>query len=451
MNIISERNLFINTSSVPVGNGRDVSINLPQGYADCAFGEQMRMTLSTFLMEKKFYDVNETNNTFFLVAYTTDANLTDMISIPIVIPKGNYKSFGGRQDYGQEVTAGTAPPAWAVNTTRVRSWYNTRGLGYQLLLKIEAALGLEWNGTKYIDNPAGTGVYKVVKDTLTTRDLVIIKHDAVSGRWTITIDIASAITDTAIESRITSKTYKLNFYSFELANYSNFDNAIGKIIGNNLYGAFVDTHELLGGCSVQRNNDLAPATLTQLESVTALFDSVNTTPNVYTGQGSFQASLKTLEAVYVRTNLSSTNFQTASFDSGNDLYPFVISSDILAKIPVYAGTVATSSETNYPAYLENAQVPLADNNPEGLPSALAGTNNVQYGYNDETFPAEYISFIDQGGHTFSMMLNTNHVSQIRMFLTDDKGRLIPWESDGQKACNEMYFTATLKVTITKPL
>ena len=68
MNVIAERNLFINTSSVPVGNGRDVSINLPQGYADCQANEQMRMTLSTFLMEKKFYDVNPTNNTFFLVA-----------------------------------------------------------------------------------------------------------------------------------------------------------------------------------------------------------------------------------------------------------------------------------------------------------------------------------------------------------------------------------------------
>lgn len=441
MNVIAERNLFINTSTVPVGSGRDVSINLPQGYADCAFGEQMRMTLSTFLMEKKFYDVNETNNIFFLVAYTTDPNLADMISTPIVIPKGNYKSFGGRQQYGQDV----ASPAAGANGTIVRNWYNTRGLGYQILLQIEAALGLKWDGEKYIDNPAGTGVYKVVKNTLTTRDLVVVEHDAVTGLWSIDININSQMgVGAAIESRVTGKTYNLNLYSFELANYSNSDNAIGKIIGSNLAGAFVDTHELLGGCSVQSNNDPGPPTLTQLEQITALFDAPNrNNPNNLAAQGYFQASLKTLEAIYVRTNLSSSNFQTASFDSGNDLYPFVISSDILAKIPIYTGTVATSSETNYPAYLENEQT-----SPDIAP---VGTNNVQYGYNDETFPAEYISFIDQGGHTFSMMLNTNHVSQIRMFLTDDKGRLLPWESDGQKKCNQMYFTATLKVTITKPL
>ena len=111
----------------------------------------------------------------------------------------------------------------------------------------------------------------------------------------------------------------------------------------------------------------------------------------------------------------------------------------MAKIPVYAGTVATAQETFYPQYLP----------PDG--ATPAELNNVQYGYSDQTFPAEYISFIDQGGHTFSMMLNTNHVSQIRMFLTDDKGRLLPYESKGQEDCNEMYFTATLKVTISKPL
>ena len=420
MNIISERNLFINTSSVPVGNGRDVSINLPQGYADCAFGEQMRMTLSTFLMEKKFYDVNETNNIFFLVAVKEGGTtLADIISKPIVIQSGNYKSFGGQQTYG----TGEATP----NDTA--KWYNNRGIGYQLVTQIEKALGVTWDESNSRYDRNADGIYPGTGNTASTaRNIVTVTHGSVSGQWTIVIDA------TVLVASPVAINYNFKLFSFELSQGAN--NTIVQTITNGK-GIFVDTHELLGGCSVSKINNLQePAAFSDINLLTQMFTPSAESNNKGTYTGHFQASLKTLEAVYVRTNLSSSNYQTASFDSGNDLYPFVISSDILAKIPIYTSTVATSSETNYPLYSKSDPIQ---------------TLNVQYGYNDETFPAEYISFIDQGGHTFSMMLNTNHVSQIRMFLTDDKGRLIPWESNGQETCNEMYFTATLKVTITKPL
>ena len=429
MNVIAERNLFINTSSVPVGNGRDVSINLPQGYADCQANEQMRMTLSTFLMEKKFYDVNPTNNTFFLVANKINGTLADIISVPIIIDDGNYKSFGGQEVFGTGDTG-----------TSTEKWYNNKGIGYQLLTKIETALGIEWNGlgTGYVSIPAPktTPIYTAPTGAgaILTRNVVIVTHNSVNGLWTIAIN-AKALTP------ISGGNYNFNLYSFELPGGLASPNIVGTITKGSYL--FKDTHELLGGCSVNREIGLpSPAvSVDELELLRSMFKrtTVVNDPDKATFEGYFQASLKTLEAVYVRTNLSSLNFQTASFDSGNNLYPFVISSDILAKIPVYAGTVATAQETFYPQYLP----------PDG--ATPAELNNVQYGYSDQTFPAEYISFIDQGGHTFSMMLNTNHVSQIRMFLTDDKGRLLPYESKGQEDCNEMYFTATLKVTISKPL
>jgi hypothetical protein len=424
MNVIAERNLFINTSTVPTGSGRDVSINLPQGYADCAFGEQMRMTLSTFLMEKKFYDVNETNNTFFLVGTpVTGATLANMVSKAIVITPGNYKSFGGQQTYA---TTQLPPNATA-------TWYNNRGIGYQLLTKIEAALGVEWSETAANYSYVAGGIYNAPGTTAGPRNIVVITHDAVTGKWKIIID-ASRLATAATAN------YNFHLFSFEVNKGGN-ATIVDTITQGK--GVFTDTHELLGGCSVSATNNLqSPAVYTDLSLLKTMFEVSSVSSDKATFEGYYQASLKTLEAVYVRTNLSSSNFQTASFDSGNDLYPFVISSDILAKIPVSDTTVTTASERYFPLYIP------ADTGP---PATLAQTTNVQYGYDDCTFPAEYISFIDQGGHTFSMLLNTNHVSQIRMFLTDDKGRLLPWESDGQDKCNEMYFTATLKVSISKPL
>jgi hypothetical protein len=434
MNIVAERNLFVNTSSVPVGNGIDVSINLPQGYMDCTFGEQMRVTLSSFLMEKKFYDVNETNNTFFVVARPRDEEVRHMVPIPITIPKGNYRAFGGYQ-----------------LTDKNKVYYDENSLCYAILLQLETAFGVTWNATtQTYEDIVDEGLYEIggVIPTGIQRNFLKVEYDNITGLITITFDPAALGAGAEINPRdnLTSGPFTFYFFSFELSQMP-INNIASDILAGQTQFSFLDTHELLGGCSVQSTKFLqSPPALSDLDTMTKLFNVQEViSPGVLTGgfiaTGLFQASLKTLEAVYVRTNLSSSNFQTASFDSGGNLYPFVISSDILAKIPVMTETIPTASKSYVPI--------VAAVEPPAPPVVNA---TMTFGSSDLfTFPAEYISFIDQGGHTFSMMLNTNHVSNIRIFLTDDKGRILPHESEEQKKCNELYFTATLKVQVSKPI
>jgi len=415
MSIVAERNLFVNTSSVPNGDGRGVNINLPQGYADCGHNQRLKLTLTSFLMEKKFYNVNSTNN-IFVLSYLSESSsdVNDIQSFPVDIAPGNYKSFGGLTAYGS-----------GADGTTIDYWYDKDSLGFSLKTAIEKALGVEFD--------YGNKVWKDITDAPTeallkvgqtpsrdANELVEVRHDMINGLYTIKITIPT----TGVAWTVKVADALIKFFSFE---FPTIPTGMAKRVSLT-EALFVDTHELLGGCSVSQN--IYPDTVDGWKAMPDMFKTTLTTG--YIGTGFFQASLQTMEAVYVRTNVPSMNFQTASFDSGGSLYPFVISSDILAKIPVNEfGPLASSAQTFYPIST-------------GTPPA---TEMVQYGLDNYCYGNHYIGFIDQGGNTWTMMLNTSHVASINIFLTDDKGRSIPWQSAGQQSCNEMYFTATLKVTV----
>ena len=448
MNIIAERNLFVNTSSVIDGSGRDVTINLPQDYADCKMNQQMKMTLSSFLMEKKFYNINSTNNKLFLTAYQEGTGVPwKILGNMCTITEGNYRSFGGRQVQGIDVTATPTP--------KFTFWYDPNGLGYAIKTAIEHGLGMDWtknaNGSfqyeAYTPNNGAPFVQYTGATKYDVEDLVVVEFDSLKMVYTISIQIPAVMQRNVTTFPVPAPPIAvpdpgvLNFglFSFELPNYRAVQGSIiNQIIGTNFQATFVDTHELLGGCAVDQNdlttnNKAAYDQLTKLyrEGVQVIANSIQYS----IASGYYQASLRTIEAVYVRSDLSSSNFQTASFDSGNNLYPYVISSTILAKIP-----------TDNPQQIyTNEFYPTPTNKP------AAGDETyfepILYSYNDFAVPWEYLSFLDQGGNIWGAMLNTNHVSQLRLFITDDKGRPIPWQSDEQRKCNEMYFTATLKITI----
>jgi len=440
--VIAERNLFVNTSTVLQGNGRDTRINLPQGYADCRSDQQMKMSLSSFTMEKKFYNINDTNRLFFMTALDPVNNI--LASNTCEIAQGNYRAFGGRQ----LIDVGTALISQG-------HFYDKRGLGYALKKTIEYNLGFEWVLTQY--QPSGLSVQEtflegtpVVKagEVVPLEDLVVVEFNSLLQTYTITINLNSAsFTNLKPNSNVFNGAYlQFDFFTFELPSYRRIPNTlIDKIIQGNLGYTFVDTHELLGGCSVDNNESTTAYVQSQLSDanpvIPKFFIPIGTdgqpkirdfnTPGDYNVtqifETKFQASLRTTEAVYVRTDLPADNFQTASFDTGANLFPFVIKSDILAKIPL-PNPIQT--------YIIESRKSSVDS------STVAEANyDFQLGW-------EYITFQDNGD-IFGAMLNTTHLSQLRIYLTDDKGRLLPYQSPEQAKCNEMYFTATLKITVTQ--
>ena len=87
--IVSTKNLFVNSETVLVGNCRDVIMNLPQQFASCQENQNIRLTLQTFSMRKNWFDINEGNNTFYVLGLQGGV----MISQKIEIPVGNYQSY----------------------------------------------------------------------------------------------------------------------------------------------------------------------------------------------------------------------------------------------------------------------------------------------------------------------------------------------------------------------
>jgi hypothetical protein len=432
MNKVAERNLFVNTSTVIDGDGRNVTINLPQGYADCANNQEMKLSLTSFLMEKKFYNINDTNRRFFITAFDTSAGTFNLQSRAIELDQGNYRSFGGRQ-------------YWSDATTPYYG-YDERGLGYNLKTKILEALGFRWLGNPTSGNPRyeqiGSAQDLLTGTPATTTgledDLVVVNFQSNTQTYSVIVDMTSASftalapNPTLFPGTPTTATFQIDFFSFELPSYQRIPgNIVDVILGANNGWQFVDTHEIVGGCSVQSNLVTTAASAADLSdtsgTIKKLFVPTRTAGSLQTQTfiGTFQAALRTIEAIYVRTNLPSSNFQTASFDTGGQLYPYVVKSDILAKIPM-------------PNPMGQYSVEL-----KPTPQNAGPEFNANYDYQ---LPWEYISFVDSGD-IFSAMLNVKHVAQINLRLTDDKGRILPFESAEQQSCNELYFTATLKVTV----
>jgi len=63
-----------------------------------------------------------------------------------------------------------------------------------------------------------------------------------------------------------------------------------------------------------------------------------------------------------------------------------------------------------------------------------------------------VHYQDQSGEPslFSTMINSTHLPQLRLYITDSKGRPIPYQSDAQKECNQQYFAASMKIIIVQP-
>lgn len=367
MKVIQTKNFFVNSENPPPNSEcRDVVISIPQGVISCNQNEHLRVTLGAFSMRQSFYTVNKYNNVFYLVVLNDSTGT--VTSTQITIPEGNYQSFDPQLTSVLDVataqafvtlgftggTALTTPPKWEYNILTGR---------LQLIV-----------------TTAGAGA-----NTLSNMKLVsftIKDYNAGSGTLTQTI------------------------------------------IGNDSLSAFQDSHEILGGCRETRNIIPGATPKDQFNNLKSLFNVSRTgaglpaNPTSFDLLGYYQASLSTKENVYLRTDLQSNNVQTSGFDTGSSGYPFVVNSQILAKIPFgnQPATFVKDTETTPINYY------------------------YQSGYN-------LINYIDNGNSLYSMRLSSKNITSLRLTLTDGLGRLLPEQSREQISCNALYFTATIRIDV----
>jgi hypothetical protein len=355
--IIETRNLFVNTDNTLIGECRNTTLSLPQGLMMCRENEQMRITLNSFAMRNSWYRLNKYNTVFYIVAF--DTSTSSVKHARVKIDEGNYTSFTG-----------------------------TNGLNKAIKVAMETALT-----TFSITTPSCDVLY----DEITNR---------------ITISFETAVGGTLVDLKLV--TFTINTFNPQ----SSSTNIIEQILEGNEDDAFNNTFEMMGGC-YEKRDVLEGTEPEQLEQLTSMYN-VTQVGLLYTFEGLFNATLQTEENIYLRTNLHSSSYQTAGFDSGSTLYPNIVSSQILAKIPLNNPVFAFVKETK--------------------DSAEVGEFNYER-------PYELVKYSDNGNNMYSILLESKAVSTLRLFVTDSYGRLIPEISLAQIACNAMSFTASLRIDV----
>jgi hypothetical protein len=206
--------------------------------------------------------------------------------------------------------------------------------------------------------------------------------------------------------------------SFTIANYdSGVGGIVPTIIADTEVNAFQSTHIIMGGCHEQRNQ------VDTVADLTAMFDRASDVDQgVVSFVGYYNANLRSETNLYLRTDLQSTSFQTANFDIGDNLFPYIVNSNILAKIPIPPNRFSYVEEYN------KAQNQV--------------TSVFDYEADSET-----ITFMDNGNNVFSILMASKGVGSLRLFLTDSFGRVIPEISDKQIECSALAFTTSLRVDV----
>ena len=350
MNIVDTRNLFISTEKVTTGNSLDTTLYLPQGLMACEESQRMRLSLLTFSMRHNWYNINQYNNRFYIVA--ADAGGAILASGLVTIPEGNYTSYDNNEH------------------------------GLALILQ-----------TAILSTLVAMGV------TTTT---VNVDWSPLTGKFTIDYDVSEFATWVDVKH-----------IAFTINNYnSSTGSLVQDIIGDNSVAAYQDVFEILGGCKNTKNDVDTFSSFTDIFSTTFVAGAM-------TAVSYWEASLATEENIYLRTNLNNTSFQTAGYDTGSNKYPEIVSSNILAKIPIQNGAID---------YQSQSIVAPDDGSTTQKKSSV-------------------IFYTDNGSNVYSMYLQTKNQGSIRLYLTDSYGRSLPITSPEMLSCNGLYFSCTLRVDV----
>ena len=302
MKVKFARNVFIDSEINSIGNGQISKINFPPSAFSIAPRESMRLTLSSFEMRRNWYNINPSNNTFYLYNPAGVGTYS-----PIVIAQGTYSTF-------------------ALLNTAIQ-----------------------------------TAVVAVVAGSTSA-------YDPILRKYTITLGAGAPAGSFLVCFQV-----KLND-GFQPTGVSN-------------GGFFNDSQELLGAIPTRDGWNGVP--------VNAFRNTTGVAPHI----SPFVAALNTLEAIYIRTNLHSGNYQTFGFEKDLPNQQGLTPTQIFARIPLSRA------------------------------------------YFDPEF--EFVSFEDPNS-LFSMYLNQTQLSQVYFTITDDKGRLIQEVADGQAEAGNLSFKMSFR-------
>ncbi len=394
--IVARKNMYINTESLAYGNGDSWRVSIPPAPFSCKANQRMRLTVLNVEMRKNWYEVNQTNNVFFI-----QLNIANVYSwYPVIIPPGSYRSFGPTVAAGVAVasTPNTIPTTnnYSYATLDLASAIKY-GIDKTLYTMINGGIITDSNGLPINNNSYATSTFFNISSTAPGAGS-IVSWNSITRKFSITlpplvagsgltalknVDIVFAQLKSDVTNLTTTGAAAAVFNPFTNNNYS-------------LYGNwnFQDCHELLGGIPTRSTNLLsaAPYFTAGMNKATVGGLPVFTSP--YVGQ------LNTLEGIYLRLFSSSTNnYQSPSMDrdavNTNTMSP----TNILARLPLTASV-----------------------------------------YDDLN---EIISYTDPGMSCFQIYLDNKQIDNLQMSITDDKNRPISEVAQGEAQYGTLGYKLTL--------
>lgn len=393
METYNSRLVFLDSTNNSTGTGINASfpVNDTDNFTAQGNNKTMRVGLNSFSMYRNFYNVNPTNNTFFVGRKIQPAFGGEWLWSRAQIAVGDYSHF----TYDASCNCNN-PERWET--------YLDEAIA-------EAVVGA-----------LGGGIYTAGKRSTNTYGTVQCIYDT-------KLRIFKIYFDDSLFTAVRPTDYQLYFMTVKTANQTAKDKSwfIDLATGNSLLSAselFQDTYQIMGGqtnysgsLNLDAQTAALPPAILATNTLNPGYERLPIDPNTflmpiqsgtpppnYAGNalllGFSVAQLSTLDELVIRTNMPSQNYQSPGVDQTIPTNLGLVPTNILARIAI----------------------------------------------DDTTFDEKrgIIHFIDHNNN-FYLMLGSNTLTNIRLILTDGRGReLFTLGEDAQQSAN-MNFRASLKI------
>lgn len=371
-NIIAQRNIFINTETLNFGDGQQCRISVPPAPFTLKANQRMKLSLQSLQVRRNWYDINQSNNTFFFSLHLPGSG-GDVI-YPCIIPPGTYYSFGTINISTIVSSASKNPPTnkpifpaySSVASQQYATYSLCDALAFAVLTTLTTVtnggyiydwLGRQVNNVNYTAYNAFAAGSASVSYSYNSRK-IMITLPAFNGTYSGDFNFVQMKSDATVNA------YNLYFSNNNPAIYGNW--------------LFQDSHEILGGTPTREN--------TYTANVLALVAGLTKDSTGIIFTSTFVAALSSLDNLYVRLISSNTsNYASPNLDRDAANLTSLTPTTILASIPVNGGS---------------------------------GVGSVYSSLNDT------ITFQDTGGGIYMSYIDSRYLESLTIAITDDKNRPI---------------------------